>query len=184
MYILRHSFGRLPTSLISCYAFELGVKWFVDWCSCMHYTTWRGSLSVSDRIILILFSKWAPSISRRSERKPRSVLLCSQRMTFIPWEAASRTSWWDISPTNKGKSKYLSTKHRVYGMLTHNHTKTTFTFCMKQVQCSRTLYIHLASGVQVSYMSSILKRDRSSHWKFQILGRFKTSIQTCISNSI
>lgn len=30
MYILRHSFGRIPTSLISCYAFELGVKWFVD----------------------------------------------------------------------------------------------------------------------------------------------------------
>lgn len=83
-------------------------------CSCMHYTTWRGSLSVSDRIILILFSKWTPSISRRSERKPRSVLLCSQRMTLIPWEAASRISWWDISPTNKGKSKYLSTKHSLW----------------------------------------------------------------------
>ena len=64
----------------------------------MHCTTWRGLLPVSDRIILILFSKWALSISQRSARKPHSVLLCSQRMTFIPWEAASKLSWWDMSP--------------------------------------------------------------------------------------
>lgn len=77
----------------------------------MHYTTRSGSLSASDRIMLTLFSKWTLRASRRSERKPRSVLLCSQRMTFIPWEAASKTSWWDISPASKGKSKYFNIRH-------------------------------------------------------------------------
>ena len=117
MYLLRYSFGRIPTPLIHVMDSHWEPPAFytvLSGCSYRPYITWRGSLSVSDRIILILFSKWASSISRRSERKPRSVLLCSQRMTLIPWEAASRTSWWDISPANKGKSKYLNIRHSLW----------------------------------------------------------------------
>lgn len=62
------------------------------------YTTWRGSLSFSDTTMLILFCRWTASASRSSDKKPRSVLLCSHRITLIPLVTASRTSWWDISP--------------------------------------------------------------------------------------
>lgn len=132
IYILRHSSRRSLTLICVMHSSWSQLVCRLSSCPfCMLYTTWRGSLSVSDRIILILFSKWAPSISRRSERKPRSVLLCSQRMTFIPWDAASRTSWWDISPAKRGKSKYLNIRHRVCRMLNHNCINTKFSLCKK-----------------------------------------------------
>lgn len=155
-------------------------------CFCMHYITWRGSLSVSDKIMLTLLSKWATSISWRSERKPRSVLLCSQRMTFIPWEAVSRISWWDISPANKGKSKYLNIRQSMewWTITTQGlNLHSVWSKCNAAV-IYKSLYLNLESHGEVSDMLCILKRQRLLHREFQIfLGRPKTSIQTCISNS-
>lgn len=191
MYLLRYSFGRIPTPLIHVMDSHWEPPAFyvvLSGCSCRPYITWRGSLSVSDTIILILFSKWASSISRRSERKPRSVLLCSQRMTLIPWEAASRTSWWDISPANKRKSKYLNMRHSLWTMvlcwtitaeIPSFHPIWSKRNTAELTHESRKLYACFLHVLQFK------KRDHpTENSKFFLLGKCKASIQIHTPNSI
>lgn len=66
-------------------------------------TTSRGSLSTFDTTTLTLSGRRTVNLSRNTDRKPRSLLLWSQRMTLVPFATASSTSWWDISPENRCK---------------------------------------------------------------------------------
>lgn len=61
-------------------------------------TTSKGSRSTFDTTTVTLSGRRTVSLSRNTDRNPRSLLLWSQRMTQLPLVTASSTSWWDISP--------------------------------------------------------------------------------------
>lgn len=67
---------------------------------CGTQTTSRGSLSTFDTTTATLSGRRTVNFSRNTDRKPRSLLLWSLRMTLVPFATASSTSWWDISPKN------------------------------------------------------------------------------------
>lgn len=56
-------------------------------------TTSRGSLSTFDTTTVTLSGRRTVNLSRNTDRKPRSLLLWSQRMTLVPFATASSTSW-------------------------------------------------------------------------------------------
>lgn len=66
-------------------------------------TTSRGSLSAFDTTTATLSGRRTASLSLNTDRKPRSLLLWSLRMTLVPFATASSTSWWDISPEQRIK---------------------------------------------------------------------------------
>ena len=61
-------------------------------------TTTKGSLSTSDTMTCTLVANLSTRRLCTTLRNPRSVLEWSQRTTCVPLQAASSTSWWDISP--------------------------------------------------------------------------------------
>lgn len=70
----------------------------IDWGWRPPQTTSRGSLSTFDTTTAILSGRRTVNLSWMTDRKPRSLLLWSLRMTLVPLATASSTSWWDISP--------------------------------------------------------------------------------------
>ncbi len=74
-------------------------------------STCSGSRSRREISTLTVSSSPAVSLCLKTVRNPLSLLLCSLRITLVPAETASRTSWWDISPEHQRTS---SANHACY----------------------------------------------------------------------
>lgn len=62
------------------------------------YKICRGSASFEETMTSTFPSNKSTNLPLNSVRKPRSVLLCSHKITCTPRDTASKMSWCDISP--------------------------------------------------------------------------------------